>query len=53
MALKVRIIAQVEGKEVPWEELTEEQKTEIATKLHDDAMKAAGYIKKETTKAAG
>ena len=52
MALSIRIIASIDGKKVPWEEVPEEQKRVIATKLNDDAMKAAGYIKKQIDKVA-
>ena len=48
MALSVRIIASIDGKKVPWEEVPEEQKRVIATKLNDDAMKIAGYVKKQS-----
>lgn len=50
MALSVRIIANMGGQEIPWEDVPEEQKRQIATKLNDDAMKAAGYIKKQEEK---
>lgn len=52
MALSIRIIAKIDGKEVPWEEVPEDQKREIANKLNDDAMKAIGYIKKQEKKVA-
>ena len=50
MALSIRIIASIDGKKVPWEEVPAEQKRMIATKLNDDAMKAAGYEKKQIDK---
>lgn len=52
MLLQVKIIAKVHGKEVLWEELSEELKGHIATTLNNDAMEAAGYKKKQITKAA-
>lgn len=47
MALSVRIIANVGGQKIPWEDVPEEQKRQIATRLNEDAMKVAGYIKKQ------
>lgn len=47
MALSVRIIANIGGQKIPWGDVPEEQKRQIATKLNEDAMKAAGYIKRQ------
>ena len=44
-ALTVSIIANVGGVKIPWEDLDEDQRRKIATKLNDDAMMAAGYKK--------
>lgn len=52
MALSIRIIAKIDGKEVLWEDVPEDQKRKIATKLNEDAMKAIGYIKKQEKKVA-
>lgn len=42
-ALLVSIIANVSGKEIPWQDLSPEYKKKIATKLNNDAMRVAGY----------
>ncbi len=52
MELGVRIYAKINGEEVLWENLTEDQKKQIATKLNDDAVRAAGYTKINTRKIA-
>lgn len=44
-SLCVNVIANVGGAKIPWEELDADMKGEIATKLNDDAMTAAGYKK--------
>lgn len=44
-SLCVNIIANVGGVKIPWEELDADKQREIATKLNDDAMTAAGYKK--------
>lgn len=44
-ALSVTIIANIDGKKIPWEKLGEEKKREVATKLHSEAMRVAGYEK--------
>lgn len=43
--LVVSIIANIGGVKIPWNELDAKKKREIATKLNDDAMMAAGYKK--------
>ena len=42
-ALGFSIVANIAGKEVPWEDVSPELKKRISTKLLDDAMIAAGY----------
>jgi hypothetical protein len=46
--LNVKIIANINGKDVPWEELDDAEKCRIATGLNEQAMAAAGYEKAPT-----
>lgn len=43
--LLVNIMANVGGEDIPWEALPQDLRQKISTRLHNDAMSAAGYKK--------